>query len=95
MPAVEFYIPKVDRITKKARLNLYRMLKDRGIFKDKAKVGYFISYLNGEREIKIPKKWRGGEPSKKQLRYLYWLIFRGDFTKEQYKKILYKYFERR
>ena len=95
MPVVEFYMPKIDRVTKKARLNLYRMLKSSGVFRDKAKVGYFISYLNGEDKIKIPKKWRGVEPSKKQLRYLYWLIFRGDFSKEQYKKILYKYFERR
>jgi len=90
MKEVIYYIPK-KKITKKARINLYHLLKSEKVLKDKEKVSFYIDCLNNKKHI-TKKHWIGSSPSKKMLRYLYWLIFKYDFNVEIYKQILDKYF---
>lgn len=90
MKEVIYYIPK-KKITKQARLNLYHLLKSEKVFKDKEKVSFYIDYLNNKKH-KEQKRWIGLSPSKKMLKYLYWLIFKYDFKVETYKQILNKYY---
>lgn len=84
------YEPVKGRITKQARINLYRIFKEQHIFSSFGFMSMAIEFLNGNKPI-LKKETIGKEPTFKMKKYLNFLIFYGNISVQQYKDIYNRY----
>ena len=86
------YTPQRGKITKEARKNIYRMAKEFNMFNNAWGVSYLIDGIKGNKTKAQTPTLLKREPSKKQIKYLNYLIFSSDdLTVDYYNKVIKNY----